>query len=84
MKTCRILASILALVLSVGFPVTAAERPHNIVVIVADDLGYADVLFNPLHPKEVTTPQLDSLAKESVICRRDTSLAPSARPPARA
>lgn len=47
----------------------AAEKP-NIVIIVADDLGYADVLFNPQHPKEVTTPHLDSLAKESVICRQ--------------
>ena len=47
-----------------------AGRPPNIVVIVADDLGYADVLFNPQHPKEVTTPNLDRLAQESVICRQ--------------
>lgn len=46
-----------------------AQKP-NIVVIVADDLGYADVLFNPLHPREVTTPNLDALAKQSVICRQ--------------
>jgi arylsulfatase A-like enzyme len=50
-------------------PVAAAERP-NLVVIVADDLGYADVLFNPLHPPEVTTPHLDTLAKSGVICRQ--------------
>ena len=48
----------------------AATRPPNLVVIVADDLGYADVLFNPQHPPEVTTPNLDRLAKESVICRQ--------------
>lgn len=42
----------------------------NIVVIVADDLGYADVLFNPLHPKEITTPHLDALAKAGVLCRQ--------------
>ena len=48
---------------------TNATRP-NIVVIVADDLGYADVLFNPQHPKEVTTPNLDVLARQSVICRQ--------------
>lgn len=47
----------------------AAGKP-NIVVIVADDLGYADVLFNPRHPKEVATPNLDALAKQSVICRQ--------------
>jgi len=48
----------------------AAETKPNIVVIVADDLGYADVRFNPLHPKEISTPHLDSLAKQSVICRQ--------------
>ncbi len=49
---------------------SAPTRPPNIVLIVADDLGYADVLFNPQHPKEVTAPNLDRLAKESVICRQ--------------
>lgn len=47
----------------------AVSKP-NIIVIVADDLGYADVFFNPQHPKEIQTPHLDSLAKESVICRQ--------------
>ena len=47
----------------------AADRP-NIIVIVADDLGYADVLFNPKHPQEVTTPHLDALAAAGVICRQ--------------
>ena len=42
----------------------------NIVLIVADDLGYADVRFNPLHPNEIVTPHLDALAKQSVICRQ--------------
>ena len=47
----------------------AADKP-NIVVIVADDLGYADVGFNPQHAKDIVTPNLDSLAKQSVICRQ--------------
>ena len=47
----------------------AADKP-NIVVIVADDLGYADVGFNPQHAKDIVTPHLDSLAKQSVICRQ--------------
>jgi arylsulfatase A-like enzyme len=42
----------------------------NIVLIVADDLGYADVSFNPHHPKEVSTPNLDALARAGVICRQ--------------
>lgn len=45
----------------------AAGRP-NIVVIVADDQGYADVSYNPAHPKEVHTPNIDALAKAGVVC----------------
>jgi arylsulfatase A-like enzyme len=61
----------LAFVFLVLFQLQAnAVAKPNIIVVVADDLGYADVLFNPLHPKEITTPHLDSLAKQSVICRQ--------------
>jgi arylsulfatase A-like enzyme len=41
--------------------------PPNIVVIISDDQGYADFGFNPHHPKEVSTPHLDALAKEGVF-----------------
>ncbi len=51
-------------------PVLPVAAKPNIIVVVADDLGYADVLFNPLHPKEISTPHLDSLAKQGVICRQ--------------
>lgn len=58
------------LILSVGlFALTslfAVERP-NIVVILTDDQGYADISFNPNHPKEVNTPHMDKLAKEGVF-----------------
>lgn len=60
-------ACLLTCILSL--PLFAAQKP-NIVVIVADDLGYADVGFNPQHAKDIVTPHLDSLAKESVICRQ--------------
>jgi arylsulfatase A-like enzyme len=59
-----------ALLFLLGASLSAAESKPNIIVVVADDLGYADVLFNPLHPKEITTPHLDSLAKQGVICRQ--------------
>ncbi len=65
MKSILLSVSLLAILGSAQ----AAEKP-NIIVIVADDLGYADVLFNPQHPKEIITPHLDSLAKQSVICRQ--------------
>jgi arylsulfatase A-like enzyme len=41
------------------------DRP-NIVVILSDDQGYADISFNPHHPREVSTPRLDALAREGV------------------
>ena len=46
--------------------VAAAERP-NIVIILTDDQGYADISFNPNHPKEVSTPHMDALAREGVF-----------------
>ena len=41
-------------------------QPPNIVVILTDDQGYADISFNPDHPTEVSTPHMDALARESV------------------
>src|SRR6478736_6330512 len=72
MKTLKtIVVAIVVTLCGLSSPLSAADvTKPNIVVIVADDLGYADVLFNPQHPKEVTTPHLDALAKESVICRQ--------------
>lgn len=45
---------------------SASDRP-NIVVILTDDQGYADISFNPDHPKEVSTPHMDALAQEGVF-----------------
>lgn len=44
---------------------SAAEKP-NVLIIIADDLGYADVGFQGC--KDIPTPNLDSLAKQSVHC----------------
>ena len=48
----------------------AAERKPNIVVILTDDQGYADISFNPHHPREVSTPHMDALAREGVWFRQ--------------
>jgi len=65
----QLLSAILCALCAFALSSIAAAKP-NILLIVADDLGYADVLFNPQHPKEVSTPHLDALAKSGVICRQ--------------
>jgi arylsulfatase A-like enzyme len=47
--------------------VEAAAKPPNIVVILTDDQGYADISLNPHHPKEVSTPNMDALAHDGVV-----------------
>ena len=55
------------LVLSSGPLLGAANQAPNIVVILTDDQGYADISLNPHHPKEVSTPHMDALAKDGVM-----------------
>ena len=43
---------------------TAADRKPNILVIVGDDMGYADVGVHGC--KDIPTPHLDALAKSGV------------------
>jgi arylsulfatase A-like enzyme len=37
-----------------------------VVVILTDDQGFADISFNPHHPREVSTPHMDALARAGV------------------
>ncbi len=39
------------------------KKKPNIVIIIADDQGYADVSYNPYHQKEVHTPNVDHAGK---------------------
>ncbi|TWT80723.1 Arylsulfatase precursor [Planctomycetes bacterium CA13] len=43
---------------------TQAEQPPNIVIVLADDLGYSDVGFNGC--KDIPTPHIDSIAENGV------------------
>ena len=53
------------LVLFAAAVVSAADKP-NVIVIVGDDMGYADVGFHGC--KDIPTPHLDALAKSGVRC----------------
>jgi arylsulfatase A-like enzyme len=46
--------------------VARAERPPNVIVILADDLGYADLGFQGC--QDIPTPHIDSLAASGVRC----------------
>jgi arylsulfatase B len=61
MKNSRLGMSFL-LVLFIG-GVACADRKPNIVLILADDLGYADMSFLPFAAKDVQTPGIDRIAK---------------------
>ena len=45
---------------------SSSTAAPNLIVIMADDLGYADVGFNG--SKEIPTPNIDRIAKEGVKC----------------
>ena len=44
-----------------------ADSLPNIVVVLTDDQGFADISLNPRHPEEVSTPHMDSLAEDGVV-----------------
>jgi arylsulfatase A-like enzyme len=50
---------------SMALPLSAADKP-NIIVILADDLGYADIGVQG--GKDIPTPNIDSIAKSGVRC----------------
>lgn len=64
----RLLPGLVAAVLVMGFgDGRAAEtRKPNIVLLVADDLGYADLGFQGV--RDIPTPHLDELARGGVRC----------------
>jgi hypothetical protein len=66
MKTRRIIQSLLAGCLLTALPVAATGKNYpNIVLILADDLGYGDCsVYNP--QSKIQTPHIDQLAKEGL------------------
>lgn len=47
-------------------PAPRTNVPPNVVVILADDLGYSDISYNPCHGPEISTPNIDSLIRSGV------------------
>lgn len=64
-------------VAALGQPVAGADRP-NIVLIVADDLGFADVGYQGRN--EWATPNLDRLAARGLVLDRCYAAAPICGP----
>lgn len=57
--------SLYALVLFLGWPLASSGKPPNIVLIMADDLGWFDTRFQG--NDELETPNLDRLVSEGML-----------------
>src|ERR1051325_10435874 len=64
-KSLCLIMFVFAFLPSTAFAQNKAKKP-NIVILLADGLGYADVGFQGC--KDIPTPHLDALAKAGVIC----------------
>jgi hypothetical protein len=64
LRMYRTLAALSAICWLTGATDAAAQQKPNIVIIVADDLGWGDVGF---HGSNIRTPNLDKLAGEGVV-----------------
>jgi arylsulfatase A-like enzyme len=64
MKNIKSIISILVTVLSLSNGYSQNAQKPNVIIILADDLGYADVGFNGC--KDIPTPNIDRIASNGV------------------
>lgn len=69
----------LFLLLFFGGKFLSADQP-NVVVILVDDLGYADLSFLPNASGDISTPAIDRLAEEGVYCSQAYATSPICSP----
>lgn len=55
-----------------------AQQPPNVIIILTDDMGWADAGFNGC--TDIPTPALDKLAAEGVVCTQGYVSAPYCSP----
>jgi arylsulfatase A-like enzyme len=83
-KRLQLPAAVLPLVVltawSMDRPLHAGERPDrpNVLLIVADDLGYADIGVHGC--RDIPTPHVDSIARHGVRCTHGYLSAPQCSP----
>ncbi|MGA0111380.1 MAG: sulfatase [Chthoniobacterales bacterium] len=70
------------LLLSIGLTFTAGAAPApNVVLILADDLGWQDVgCYDIDRPSPMETPNIDALARRGILFRQGYSPAPTCAP----
>lgn len=75
--------SILIILLLATFSCTTKNEPAktpNVLIIVADDLGYADMSFLPYASKDIQTPNIDRIAENGTFFTDAYSTAPICSP----
>ncbi len=70
------LAFLISAIAHFNCPITTHAEKPNVIVILADDLGYADVGFHDVVADGVCTPHLNELAKSGVVFNNAYSSSP--------
>lgn len=78
MKKAHLLLILCSLLCGAAGAQSRPATPPNMVVILADDLGYGDL--GCTGSRQIKTPSLDRLAKEGVFCSRAYVTAPMCSP----